>query len=68
MTNATTNKPTNGAGKPPAARAAVRDMSWEKELAPKVTRGQIAFVAVLYGVWTLGLLYLAIDRWYGSLQ
>lgn len=50
------------------AREPQRDMSWEKELAPKVTRGQIIFASLLYAVWTLFLLYLAIDRWFGGLQ
>lgn len=45
-----------------------RDLSWEKELAPKITRGQVVFAALLYAAWTCFLLYLAINRWFGGLQ
>lgn len=45
-----------------------QDMAWEKELAPRVTRGQIVLAALAYAVWTIFLAYLAIDRWFGGLQ
>ena len=43
------------------------DGSWEKEYAPKVTRGQVAVAAAVYGVWLVFLVVLALWRWYGSL-
>lgn len=49
-------------------QSATPDMSWEKELAPKVSRGQIILSSIFYAIWTLFLLYLAIDRWFGGLQ
>ncbi len=45
-----------------------QDLAWEKELAPRVTRGQVIFAGVVYAVWTAFLAYLAIDRWFGGLQ
>lgn len=48
--------------------ATVPDMSWEKELAPKVTRGSLMLPIVIYAIWTGFLAYIAIDRWFGELQ
>jgi hypothetical protein len=51
-----------------AADAAANDAAWEKELAPKVTLGQVLFPAGLFTLWMAFLIYIAIDRWFGSLQ
>lgn len=48
--------------------APVRDMSWERELAPKVTRGSLMLPTAIYAIWTAFLAYIAIDRWFGELQ
>jgi hypothetical protein len=44
------------------------DRAWEKELAPRVTRGKVVFVAVLYALWIAFLAAVAANRWFGSLQ
>ncbi len=44
------------------------DRAWEKELAPRVTRGKVIFVAVIYASWIAFLTYVAANRWFGSLQ
>ncbi len=50
--------------------AAVKDddRAWEKELAPRVTRGKVVFVAIIYGLWIAFLAAIAAHRWFGSLQ
>ena len=42
--------------------------SWEKELAPKFTKGYLIFVAAVYFLWIGFLSIIAIQRWFGSLQ
>lgn len=48
--------------------AATDSYAWEKELAPKVTRGTLMFPIALYVLWTGLLAYIAFDRWFGALQ
>ena len=48
--------------------AATNDYAWEKELAPKVTRGSLMLPIALYVLWTGLLAYIAFDRWFGALQ
>lgn len=44
------------------------DYAWEKELAPKISGGYVAFVSVLYALWISGMIAIAVNRWFGSLQ
>ena len=44
------------------------DRAWERENAPKITRGQVFLSFGLYAVWTIFLIVLAWQRWYGGLQ
>jgi hypothetical protein len=44
------------------------DRTWEKELAPRVTRSKVVFVTVLYALWIAFLAAVAANRWFGSLQ
>lgn len=39
-------------------------LPWEKEFAPKISRGYLTFVAVLYGLWILFLSGIAVNRWF----
>jgi hypothetical protein len=48
--------------------AATDNYAWEKELAPKVTRGSLMLPIVIYVLWTGLLAYIAYDRWFGALQ
>lgn len=45
-----------------------RDMSWEKELAPRINRACVTRWVALYVAWTAFLGYLAFQRWFGGLQ
>lgn len=47
---------------------ATDSQAWEKELAPKLTRGTLLLPIVLYALWTGFLAYIAFDRWFGALQ
>jgi hypothetical protein len=49
-------------------RQLARDRNWEKQFAPKITRRQVVTAVVVYAVWLGFLAFLAIDRWFGSLQ
>lgn len=42
--------------------------SWEKELAPKISRGYVVGIAAIYCLWIGFLSLVAIQRWFGSLQ
>lgn len=44
------------------------DISWEKELAPKVTFANLFLPICMYALWTGLLAYIAFDRWFGALQ
>lgn len=44
------------------------DRAWEKELAPRVTRGKIIFIAAIFALWIAFLTFVAANRWFGSLQ
>lgn len=44
------------------------DRAWEKELAPRVTRGKVILIGVIYALWMALLAYIAANRWFGSLQ
>jgi hypothetical protein len=46
----------------------VDDHAWEKELAPRITRGKLMCVAGIYCLWLGFLVVLAAIRWFGSLQ
>lgn len=52
---------------PPATKQ-IDDRAWEREHAPKITRGQMIFSASIYAVWTIFLIVLACDRWFRDLQ
>ena len=41
---------------------------WEKKYAPKVGRGRIVFVSILYFAWVGFLATAAAQRWLGALQ
>lgn len=44
------------------------DHAWEKEFAPKVSRGRLILVAAIYAVWLLFLAGFSVERWYHSFQ
>jgi hypothetical protein len=44
------------------------DRAWEKELAPRVTRGQVILAGLLFLIWIAVLAVIAANRWFGSLQ
>jgi hypothetical protein len=44
------------------------DYGWEKQLAPRITRGKLAFAVGVYCLWLAFLATLAAIRWFGSLQ
>jgi hypothetical protein len=44
------------------------DYAWEKEFAPKISGTYVAFVAILYALWISGMIAIAVNRWFGSLQ
>lgn len=48
--------------------ASTDSQAWEKELAPKVTRGTLMLPIGLYVLWTGLLSFIAFDRWFGALQ
>ncbi len=41
---------------------------WEKEHAPRVTRGKLSFALIVFCVWIAFLAVLSVDRWFGALQ
>ncbi len=47
---------------------AAAEANWEKKYAPKVTRGRIVFVSVLYLGWIGFLAVTSAQRWLGALQ
>jgi hypothetical protein len=44
------------------------DYSWQEEFAPKVTRGRVYFAFAVFGIWILGMIAIAVHRWFVSLQ
>ncbi|HVP13069.1 MAG TPA: hypothetical protein VMV94_17980 [Phycisphaerae bacterium] len=44
------------------------DYAWEKQLAPRITRGKVIFAAGVYCLWLAFLATLAAIRWFGSLE
>jgi hypothetical protein len=46
----------------------VDNYAWEKEFAPKISRGYIYSVAALYGLWIALMAGIAAHRWFGALQ
>jgi hypothetical protein len=47
---------------------AARQDDWEKQYAPKVGRGRIMFVSILYLAWIAFLAVTSAQRWLGTLQ
>jgi hypothetical protein len=44
------------------------EYAWEKELAPKISRGRLGAAVAVYVVWLGFLAFLSAERWFGSLQ
>jgi hypothetical protein len=44
------------------------DYGWEKQYAPRITRGKVFFAVGVYCIWLGFLATLAAIRWFGSLQ
>lgn len=51
-----------------ASKAKKDDHAWEKEFAPRVTRGRLITTLVVFGVWVAFLAAVSVDRWFGELQ
>ena len=47
---------------------AAQEDNWEKKFAPKVGRGRIVLVSVIYLVWIGFLAVTSAQRWLGALQ
>lgn len=45
-----------------------REGDWEKQYAPKVGRGRIVFISILYLAWIGFLAVTSAQRWLGALQ
>jgi hypothetical protein len=46
----------------------IDDGAWEKVYAPKVSRGSVLMIAAIYAAWIIFLTFIAVNRWFGSLQ
>ncbi len=44
------------------------DTQWEKEHAPRVTRGKLSFALIVFGIWIAFLAVVSVERWFGALQ
>ncbi len=44
------------------------DLGWEKQHAPRVTRGRLVIALAIYGIWFAFLAVIAANRWLGALQ
>lgn len=48
---------------PQARPAGSDDRAWEREFAPKISRGRVAIAAIIFALWLSFLLYWAVQRW-----
>ncbi len=51
-----------------ASKAKKDDHAWEREFAPRVTRGRLITTLVVFGLWLVFLAAVSAHRWFGELQ
>lgn len=47
---------------------AAQEENWEKKFAPKISRGRMVFVSILFLAWIGFLAVTSAQRWLGALQ